>query len=102
MMARPRTAPSDVLDTRSRRMTAVEVLSMTQPPYARLLTGRLPCIPCRRPWGIVAERLHAVACRALGSATRAPRPPPSDQREGLCIHPHDALRMGLWCDLAQQ
>ena len=57
-------------------MTAVEVLSMTQPPYARLSTGRLPCIPCRRPWGIVAERLHALACRALGRppAHRAHRP----------------------------
>ena len=81
-------------------MTAVEVLSMTQPPYARLSTGRLPCIPCRRPWGIVAERLHAVACRALGRppAHRAHRP----QTKGkACDHPHDALRMGLWCDLAQ-
>ena len=50
---------------------------MTQPPYAPLSTGRLPCVPCRRPWGIVAERLHAIACRALGSATRAPALPPS-------------------------
>ena len=57
-------------------MTAVEVLSMTQPPYARLSTGRLPRIACRRPWGIVAERLHALACRALGRppAHRAHRP----------------------------
>ena len=44
---------------------------MTQPQYARLLSGRLPCVPCRRPWGIVAERLHAIACRALESATRS-------------------------------
>jgi hypothetical protein len=36
-------------------MTAVEVRSMTQPPYAPLSTGRLPCVPCLRPWGIVAE-----------------------------------------------
>jgi len=55
-------------------MTAVEVRSMTQPPYAPVSTGRLPCVPCLRPWGIVAERLHAIACRALGSATRAPAP----------------------------
>jgi len=41
--------------------------------------------PLPASWGIVAERLHAIACRALGSATRAPRPAPSDQREGLCF-----------------
>ena len=75
-------------------MTAVEVRSMTQPPYAPVSTGRLPCVPCRRPWGIVAERLHAIACRALGSATCAPAPTPSDQRQGQALHPHDALRMG--------
>src|SRR5947208_11659867 len=38
----------------------------------------------------------------LGSATRAPRPPPSDQTARRALHPHDVLRMGLWCDLAQQ
>src|SRR5947208_16000913 len=30
--------------------------------------------PCRRPWGIVAELLHAIACRALGSAPFTPAP----------------------------
>ena len=61
---------------REAEMTAVEGLPMTQPPHARLSTGWLPCVSCvscRRPWGIVAERLHAIACRALGSATCAPR-----------------------------
>ena len=81
-------------------MTAVEVLSITQPPYARLSTGRLPCVfcvYCRRPWGIVAERLHAIPCRALGSAPTVLRP-----TARLVLHPHHALRMGLWCDLPQQ
>ena len=47
-------------------MTAVAVLSMTQPPYARLSTGRLPCIPRRvhtrspaAPWDRpLAHRAH--------------------------------------------
>src|SRR5438067_13828251 len=28
---------------------------------------------------------------ALGSATRAPRPPPSDQRQARALHPHTTL-----------
>ena len=83
-------------------MTAVEVLSMTQPPYARLSTGRLPCIPCRRPWGIVAERLHAVACRALGRppAHRAHRPQTNGKHERFIRTRRS--QDGPWCDLPQQ
>ena len=57
--------------------------------------------------GITVERLitdngpayrstvHAIACRALGIRHLRTRPPPTDQRQGRALHPHDARRLGL-------
>jgi len=71
---------------------------MTQPPCARLSTGRLPCVSCvscRASWGIVAERLDAIAWQRLGighprTAPTALRPTASTSASSA----HDALRMG--------
>ena len=64
-------------------MTAVEVLSMTRPPYARLSTGRLPCVSC------VLAGVHGASCPSASTRSPAapwdPRLPPSDQRQGLCF-----------------
>jgi len=66
-------------------MTAVEVRVDDAAAMCPLLTGRLPCVPCLRSWGIAAERLHAIACRALDRPPAHPRLSPSDQRQGLCF-----------------
>jgi hypothetical protein len=68
-------------------MTAVEERSLTQRPYAHLSTGRFPCVPCRRPRGIVAERLHSIACAPWDPPPAHARLPPSDQRHGQALHP---------------
>ena len=67
-------------------MTAVEVLSMTQPPYARLSTGGLPCVSCRRRWGHRGrapprDRLPHLGIRHL--RTRAYRPQTNGKAERL-------------------
>jgi transposase InsO family protein len=51
---------------------------MTQPAICPSLSGRPACVSCLRPWGILAERLDAIACRALDRPPAHTRLSPSD------------------------
>jgi transposase len=46
-----------------------------------------------------ASIAHSLACRALGTPHPHPALPPTHQRQGRALHPHDARVLGLRSDL---